>query len=60
MMNNIGRYDRIIRFVLGAFLLSLVFWGPQTAWGYVGLILMGTSAIKFCPLYSLMGLNTNI
>lgn len=58
MKKNIGSYDKFIRAILGLFLLSLVFWGPETPWGYIGLILLGTSLVNFCPLYSLLGVNT--
>jgi hypothetical protein len=30
--------DRVIRVVIGVVLLSLVWIGPQTAWGWVGLL----------------------
>lgn len=58
MQKNIGSYDKMIRAVLGLFLVSLVFWGPETQWGYIGLVLLGTSLVNFCPLYSLIGINT--
>ena len=55
---NEGKIDRILRVVLGAALISLVFVGPQTAWGWVGLIPLVTGLIGNCPVYSLLGLNT--
>jgi hypothetical protein len=58
MTANVGMIDRVLRILLGLLLVSLVFWGPQTPWGWVGLILIGTGAIKFCPVYSLFGLHT--
>lgn len=59
MNANIGNTDRIIRIVVGLALLSLVFVGPQTMWGLVGLIPLGTAFIRFCPLYTLIGMNTS-
>lgn len=58
MQANIGKTDRIIRIVAGLLLLSLVFVGPQTLWGLVGLILLATAFINFCPAYKLIGLDT--
>ena len=50
--------DRILRVALGLVLLSLVFLGPQTAWGWLGLVPLLTGLLGSCPLYSLIGLNT--
>lgn len=58
MKTNEGKLDRIIRIVVGLGLLSLVFVGPQTLWGLVGLVPLLTGAIGFCPLYKVLGFNT--
>ncbi len=58
MVRNIGNLDRIIRIVAGLALVSLVFVGPQTPWGWLGLVLIGTAAIGWCPPYALLGLST--
>ncbi len=58
MEANVGKTDRIIRIVAGLALLSLVFIGPQTLWGLVGLVLLATAFINFCPAYKLLGMNT--
>lgn len=58
MTKNMGTADRIIRVVIGLVLLSLVFIGPQTAWGWIGLIPLATAAIGNCPLYSVLGIRT--
>ncbi len=55
-MKNVGTIDRVIRIVVGVVLLSLVFVGPQTPWGLVGLVPLLTGAAGYCPLYSLFGL----
>jgi len=57
-MKNIGNVERVIRLVLGVGLLSLVWIGPKTAWGYVGLIPLLTGFISFCPLWKILGINT--
>ncbi len=55
---NIGAIDRTFRVLFGAGLLSLAFVGPETAWGYVGLIPLLTGLLQSCPLYSLFGFST--
>ena len=59
MLRNIGTADRRIRIVVGFALLALVFMGPRTAWGYLGLIPIGTGVFGYCPLYRLFGVSTN-
>jgi hypothetical protein len=58
MLTNEHAIDRIIRVVIGLVLLSLVFVGPQTLWGLVGVIPLVTGAIGFCPLYKVLGFST--
>lgn len=58
MTANVGSIDRIIRIVVGLALLSLVFIGPQTPWGWLGLIPLGTALFSFCPAYTLLGMST--
>lgn len=57
-MRNVGRTDRIIRLVVGLAILALVFFGPRTTWGWVGLAPLGTAVIGWCPLYSLLRVGT--
>lgn len=58
MLTNEAKWDRILRIVVGLVLLSLVFIGPQTAWGYIGLVPLLTGVLGFCPLYKVFGLST--
>lgn len=55
---NVGSTDRILRVLLGIVLIAMVFVGPQTAWGWLGLIPLVTGLFRMCPLYSLIGVNT--
>lgn len=50
--------DRVIRVILGLGLLSLVWIGPQTAWGWVGLVPLVTGLAGRCPLYRMFGIST--
>jgi hypothetical protein len=55
---NVGAADRNLRIVLGLVLIALVVVGPQTQWGWLGLIPLATGLMRTCPLYALLGLNT--
>ena len=55
---NEGTADRVIRVVLGAGLLSMVFVGPQTPWGWIGVVPLLTGLVGSCPVYTLFGLST--
>lgn len=50
--------ERIIRVVFGLFILSLVFVGPKTPFGYLGIIPIFTGLVGSCPLYTLIGFST--
>ncbi len=55
---NEGTLDRGVRIVLGLVLLALVFVGPRTPWGWLGLLPLVTGLVGYCPLYSLLGVRT--
>jgi hypothetical protein len=55
---NEGTLDRVIRVVLGLALLALVFVGPHTWLGLVGVVPLLTGVVGFCPLYRLVGIRT--
>ena len=57
-MANVGVIDRALRVTLGIVLIALVFVGPQTAWGWLGVVPLGTALIGFCPAYKLLGICT--
>ena len=58
MKANEGTIDRGIRILLGVVLISLVYIGPKTPWGWIGLLPLATGIIGFCGLYALLGINT--
>jgi hypothetical protein len=58
MKQNIGNTERIIRAVTGIGLISLVFVGPQTVWGWIGIVPLATAVIGWCPPYAMLGINT--
>lgn len=58
MTRNEGSLDRILRIVVGIVLISLVFIGPQTPWGWIGVVPLLTGLIGWCPIYALFGFRT--
>ena len=58
MKRNVGNVERVIRIIVGLIVISLVFVGPQSAWGWLGLIPLATGLTGWCPPYSLLGINT--
>lgn len=58
MTRNVGGVDKWLRLVAGVVLLALGALGPLGWWGLIGLVPLGTALIGFCPLYTLIGVNT--
>ena len=57
-MKNVGTVDRAIRIIAGIILISLVFVGPQTPWGWIGLVPLLTGLAGTCPVYTILGIRT--
>lgn len=57
-MVNEGTFDRAVRVVIGIALIALVFVGPKSLWGLVGLVPLTTGLFGFCPAYRLLGIST--
>lgn len=68
-MANIGSIDRGARFLAGIMLIALSFLPPSMpvlaglgAWRWAlvaaGAMMVGTAAMRFCPAYTLLGVNT--
>ena len=60
MTQNIGTVDRGLRIVLGLALLSLlvVLDGNARWFGLIGVIPLFTALVRWCPLYTLLGIRT--
>jgi len=63
MKANLGSMDRVIRILLGVGALAFgVAGGLESPWNYiadgVGVVLLLTSTIKFCPAYAIIGAST--
>ena len=55
---NVGGLDRTLRIVVGIVLIALVFVGPKTAWGWIGIVPLATGPLRTCTAYSILGLNS--
>ncbi|MGH1576181.1 YgaP family membrane protein [Planktotalea sp.] len=55
---NLGNLDRILRFVVGALLILLAITGTIGVWGWIGVILLATAFVNFCPIYRIIGVKT--
>ena len=58
MSRNDGTIDRLLRVIVGLVLIALVFVGPRSAWGWIGVVPLLTGLVGMCPIYSLLGINT--
>ena len=58
MQRNEGTMDRALRIIAGLGIVSLVFVGPQTPWGWLGLVPLATGLLGVCPVYSVLGIRT--
>lgn len=56
--NNEHPIERAIRVILGVALLAIVFVGPKTWLGLLGIIPLATGLLGSCPLYTLFGFST--
>ncbi len=57
-MVNEGMLERVARVILGAVLLSVVFVGSKSAYGWIGIIPLVTGLLGFCPIYRVLGICT--
>jgi hypothetical protein len=64
MQKNMGLKDKMIRSIIGIIIALLYYAGFIT--GILAIVLLGfaillllTSFISFCPLYKILGINTN-
>ena len=58
MNKNIGLIDRVTRIAAGIALIvaGLIF---KSWWGAVGVVPLATAFLRWCPAYTLFGLNTS-
>ncbi|KXK48080.1 MAG: hypothetical protein UZ05_CHB002002125 [Chlorobi bacterium OLB5] len=57
MKANVGSPDKVIRIVLGAVIIGAGFYF-KSWFGLIGIVPLLTALMNFCPLYSIIGVNT--
>jgi hypothetical protein len=64
---NVGSVDRIVRIIIGAILVALPYVYQSSIWDsmavrlivpIVGVVLILTALVRFCPLYKIVGAST--
>ena len=58
MKCNVGNGDRALRIIVGLALIVMAYAGTIGVWGWIGVIPLMTGIIKFCPMYSILGVRT--
>lgn len=58
MSKNEGGIDRILRIVAGLALIAAAATGAIGVWGYIGVVPLLTGLMGWCPVYTMLGLNT--
>jgi hypothetical protein len=58
MKTNIGVLDQVIRIAVGLVLVVLFAMDYVGPWGLLGIVLIGTGLLRFCPLYRLFGIHS--
>jgi hypothetical protein len=58
MQCNVGKSDRLIRFVAGAAIIAAGLY-YQSWWGVIGLVPVITATLRWCPPYQLLGISTD-
>jgi len=64
MEKNMGATDKLIRSIIGIIIAILYYAGIINGWLAIvllafAIIFLLTSFVSFCPLYKLLGINTN-
>jgi len=57
MRKNVGSADKSARIIAGVLAIGAGFYFGSW-WGAIGLVPLATAFMSFCPLYSLVGINT--
>lgn len=58
MQKNVGGFDRALRIVVGLALIVATLMGAIGVWGWIGVIVLATGVIRFCPAYLPFGMST--
>ena len=63
MKTNVGKFDKVIRIILGIIIVGMYLEGQISGFGAVLLVILAailfiTSFLSFCPMYSLFKIST--
>lgn len=58
MKTNVGNLDRLLRIAVGIAFIALAATGTVGWWGWLGAVPLATGLFRFCPAYTLLGINT--
>jgi hypothetical protein len=58
MKTNMGMIDRALRALVGIVLIALTVAGTIGPWGWIGVVLLATAALSYCPLYTVFGFSS--
>ncbi len=58
LLTNEHPLERVLRVAIGLTAIALVFFGPKSAWGWLGVVPLATGLLGSCPLYTLFGIST--
>ena len=58
MSCNVGSIDRALRIVVGLVLIGWAAFAGGPVWAWIGVLPLATGLFKFCPAYTLLGMNT--
>jgi hypothetical protein len=56
---NVGKTDRLIRAIVGLFLILAALRNDSWLFGLIGLVLLGTAYLRYCPAYTAFDIKTN-
>lgn len=61
MKANVGGIDRAVRIIAGLAILGLYFVleGPARWWALLGLVVLATGVIRWCPAYLPFGISSS-
>lgn len=60
MNTNVGTVDRFLRIGVGLALIAFALFSKSeyAMWGWIGIVPVLTGTFRFCPAYTLLGMNT--
>ena len=59
MQCNVGKKDRLARLAAGAVFILLAIFVQNWIVGAIGVVMIGTALVRFCPAYTLLKMDTN-